>query len=77
MDNDDPEEERKRNWEKIRYRGGRPEEYILDIGIKELCNLFKISRTTLWRWIKSKKFDPTNLKSIAEFYYEKQISRKT
>ena len=64
----DDSDSEKEHWESIRYRGGKPNEVFLEIGNKELCSLFKISRTTLWRWIKSKKLDPTNIESIIQLY---------
>ena len=75
MDNEDYESEeydeeleKKKHWEKIRYRGGRPKIVYLKVRSEELCGLFNINKRTLSRWIDSGKLDPNDLKSICEKY---------
>lgn len=36
--------------------------------ITDLCTLFKRSKVTIKRWIKSGKIDPTDLESIIQLY---------
>lgn len=56
------------NWEKIRYRGGRPKIAYITVGIKELCNLYNINKKTLTRWIHSGKLNPQSLFSICSLF---------
>ena len=64
----DEELEKKKHWEKIRYRGGRPKNIYLSITIKELCNLYNITDKTLNRWIKENRLNPDSLQSICDRY---------
>lgn len=55
-------------WEKIRYRGGKPDIIYCKIKIKDLTKLFNVSRMTIYRWIKQNKLNPVSLESICERY---------
>ena len=56
------------NFDRLRCRKGKKETIYLSITIKELCDLFGISRMTLNRWIKENRLNPNSLQSICDRY---------
>ena len=47
---------------------GRSDHIYLKLTTTDLCNLFGISKRTLYNWIKTNQLDPTNIRSIINLY---------
>ena len=47
-------------------RSGRGKDVLIKVTRDMLCDIFKISKMTLYRWTKEKKIDPTDLESVLQ-----------
>ena len=61
-------ETEKKILDRSRNYRGRSDTVYMKITTGCLSDLFQVNKRTILRWIKKKRFDPSNIRSIIEYY---------